>query len=167
MCDRGFSALFEIRQEMPDVILSDLNMPGMSGFEFLSVVRRRFPTILVIAMSAAFSGGGVQLGVAADAFYEKQPVSIFLLQIMEAVTHLERSGIQHPNMLTPIWIQSHGHGPSRTAHAMCASLLAIATTSTLRGALASSAFIYAPIEKRSRFMSIAAARAPWIKILRR
>jgi len=39
----GFSALFEIRQEIPDVILSDLNMPGISGFEFLSVVRRRFP----------------------------------------------------------------------------------------------------------------------------
>jgi CheY-like chemotaxis protein len=35
----GFSALFEIRQEIPDIILSDLNMPGMSGFEFLSVVR--------------------------------------------------------------------------------------------------------------------------------
>ncbi len=39
----GFSALAVIRNEIPDIILSDLNMPGMSGFEFLSVVRRRFP----------------------------------------------------------------------------------------------------------------------------
>jgi CheY-like chemotaxis protein len=39
----GFSALVEIRQEIPDIVLSDLNMPGMSGVEFLSVVRRRFP----------------------------------------------------------------------------------------------------------------------------
>ena len=38
----GFSALAEIRNEIPNIILSDLNMPGMSGFEFLSVVRRRF-----------------------------------------------------------------------------------------------------------------------------
>ena len=38
----GFSALLEIRQEVPDVILSDLNMPGMSGFELLSIVRCRF-----------------------------------------------------------------------------------------------------------------------------
>src|ERR1700747_2682690 len=60
----GFSALFEIRQEIPDIILSDLNMPGMSGFEFLSVVRRRFPEIHVIAMSGAFSGDGVPPGVA-------------------------------------------------------------------------------------------------------
>jgi len=29
----GFSALSEIRQGIPDILLSDLNMPGMSGFD--------------------------------------------------------------------------------------------------------------------------------------
>jgi len=52
----GFEALIEIRKEIPDIILSDLNMPGMSGFELLSVVRRRFPSIFAIAMSGPFSG---------------------------------------------------------------------------------------------------------------
>ncbi|MGA8162717.1 MAG: response regulator, partial [Acidobacteriaceae bacterium] len=47
----GFSALNAIRDEIPDIILSDLFMPGMSGFELLSVVRRRFPSIRVVAMS--------------------------------------------------------------------------------------------------------------------
>jgi len=47
----GFSALAEIREDIPDLVLSDLNMSGMSGFELLSVVRRRFPSIRVIAMS--------------------------------------------------------------------------------------------------------------------
>ena len=50
----GFSALAEIRKEVPDILLSDLNMPRMSGFELLSVVRRRFPSIRTIAMSGAF-----------------------------------------------------------------------------------------------------------------
>lgn len=46
----GFDALLQLRSSSPpDIIISDLNMPQMSGFEFLSVVRRRFPEILVIA----------------------------------------------------------------------------------------------------------------------
>ncbi len=45
----GFSALCEIRRETPDIVLSDLNMPGMSGFELLSVVRQRFPATMVFA----------------------------------------------------------------------------------------------------------------------
>ncbi len=76
----GFAALVEIRQDCPDMILSDLNMPGMSGFELLSVVRRRFPAIRVVAMSGAFSGDAVQPGVAADAFYEKATTLHGLLQ---------------------------------------------------------------------------------------
>ena len=53
------------------MILSDLNMPGMSGFEFLSVVRRRFPTVKVVAMSSAFTVDAIPPGVAADGFYQK------------------------------------------------------------------------------------------------
>jgi CheY-like chemotaxis protein len=41
--DDGFTALAEIRTEIPNILLSDLNMPGMSGFDLLSVVRRRIP----------------------------------------------------------------------------------------------------------------------------
>ncbi|MFZ0747106.1 MAG: response regulator [Terracidiphilus sp.] len=69
--DDGFAALRAIRQDTPEVLLSDLNMPGMSGFELLPVVRRRFPAILVIAMSGAFSGNEVPSGVPADAFFQK------------------------------------------------------------------------------------------------
>src|SRR5271154_4337392 len=82
----GFSALSELRVEIPDMILSDLNMPGMSGFEFLSVVRRRFPTVKVIAMSSAFAVDDIPLGVAADAFYQKGSNLASLLQIMEGLT---------------------------------------------------------------------------------
>ena len=54
--DNGFAALEEIRRRRPALILSDLNMPRMTGFELLSVIRRRFPGIHVIAMSGAFQG---------------------------------------------------------------------------------------------------------------
>src|SRR5580698_8068866 len=64
----GLEALAEIRKQAPDILLSDLNMPRMSGFELLSIVRLRYPTIKVIAMSASYSGEMVPCGVAADAF---------------------------------------------------------------------------------------------------
>ena len=68
MAVNGFDALLQLKRKVPAIVLSDLNMPQMSGFEFLSVVRRRFPRISVIAMSGAYdSGDSVPGGVIADA----------------------------------------------------------------------------------------------------
>lgn len=115
----GFSALAEIRKEIPDIILSDLNMPGMSGFELLSVVRRRFPAIRVIAISGAFSGDGIPPGVAADAFYEKGTHLGSLLQILEGMAHpVAPPSLQQPSRLAPVWIPRNGHDPSGEAYVM-------------------------------------------------
>ena len=80
----GFAALKEMHEWMPDILLSDLNMPGMSGFELLSVVRRRLPGIYVIATSGAYSGETVPHGIAADSFYEKATGMHSLLRLLDA-----------------------------------------------------------------------------------
>jgi len=49
----GIDALVKLRDTLPKVIIADLEMPRMSGFEFIGVVRRRFPTIPVIALTGA------------------------------------------------------------------------------------------------------------------
>jgi CheY-like chemotaxis protein len=68
----GLDALAQMRTLTPDLIISDLHMPRMSGFEFLSVVRRRFPAVPVIAISGAYDlGESSAAGVMADAFYPK------------------------------------------------------------------------------------------------
>jgi CheY-like chemotaxis protein len=67
----GFEGLAALKQSLPDIIISDLQMPNMNGFEFLSVVRRRFPVIPVIVISGEFSGLSVPESVLADAFFPK------------------------------------------------------------------------------------------------
>jgi CheY-like chemotaxis protein len=100
----GFQALEQIRQQPPDILLSDLNMPGMSGFELLSVIRRRIPNIYVIASSGAFSGSNVPNGIAADAFHEKGTGMENLLGLVATAnvyTPVPRAGI---SASLPIWI---------------------------------------------------------------
>jgi hypothetical protein len=83
----------------------------MSGFEFLSVVRRRFPQVLVIAMSGAFeTGNAVPGGVIADAFYAKGKSDPETLQTL--VTHLLRTSasqaLTHTRQSAPVWVPRNG-----------------------------------------------------------
>jgi CheY-like chemotaxis protein len=87
----GFAALAQMREQAPDVLLCDLNMVGMSGFELLSEVRRRFPEIQTIATSGAFSGDEVPSGVAADGFYQKGSSLGSLLRMLETAPWPKRA----------------------------------------------------------------------------
>lgn len=49
----GFEALACLRQALPDLVISDLCMPGMSGMELLAIIRQRFPHLPLLAISAA------------------------------------------------------------------------------------------------------------------
>jgi CheY-like chemotaxis protein len=90
----ALEALAELENEVPDLLLSDLNMPGMSGFELLSVVRGRFPKMQLIAMSGACFGDDVPHGVCADAFYEKgRGVSTLMEKVAAAI---RRTRCQRP-----------------------------------------------------------------------
>jgi CheY-like chemotaxis protein len=67
----GFVALQILREVLPDIILADLRMPNMSGFELLSIVRRRFPHIPTIAISGEFILANMPLGLLVDHFFQK------------------------------------------------------------------------------------------------
>ena len=67
----GIEGLHSLSKSLPDLIISDLNMPRMTGFEFLAIVRQRFPHIATIAMSGGYSTSEIPLGVLADAFVQK------------------------------------------------------------------------------------------------
>jgi CheY-like chemotaxis protein len=54
----GLDGLHALSKSLPDLIVSDLNMPRMSGFEFLGIVRKRFPHIATIAVSGEYIQAG-------------------------------------------------------------------------------------------------------------
>ncbi len=106
----GFEALLKLKQALPDVIISDLNMPKMSGFEFLSVVRRRFPKISVIASSGAYGSRVVPTGVLADAFYakgEEHPRAL-LNRVADLIQTSAAQGKSHQSETAPVWIPRNG-----------------------------------------------------------
>ena len=104
----GFEGLAALKQSLPDMIISDLRMPNMSGFEFLSVVRRRFPSIPVIAISGEFSGLSVPESVLADAFFSKgqyRPPQLFekIVELLQELPTRPRLG--KPNKAA-VWVKN-------------------------------------------------------------
>jgi CheY-like chemotaxis protein len=110
IAEDGFDGLLQLKHVLPEVIISDLNMPKMSGFEFLSVVRRRFPTIPLIASSGAYAHEAVPSGVIADAFYAKgrsHPQTL-LITVADLIRTSESRANAHAKESAPVWIPRNG-----------------------------------------------------------
>jgi CheY-like chemotaxis protein len=110
IAENGFEALLKLKEFLPDVIISDLNMPKMSGFEFLSVVRRRFPKISVIASSGAYEHQVVPTGVLADAFYAKgqERPGILIDTVANLLQTAAERATAHQQESAPVWIPRNG-----------------------------------------------------------
>ena len=105
----GFEALALMSKTLPDLIVSDLDMPRMSGFEFLSVVRRRFAHIPVIVISGSFDTGQ-PVTLLTDAFFRKGDADIE--QILKTVQDLLEHPPDRPYPLkmstAPVWMHRNG-----------------------------------------------------------
>ncbi len=108
----GLEALNTLDEALPDLIISDLRMPNMSGFEFLAVVRNRFPQIPTIAVSGEYITDNVPDGLLADTFFQKGDYSV--LQLLDKVKELVRKAPERPvqgkRNVSPIWIALNGSG---------------------------------------------------------
>jgi DNA-binding response OmpR family regulator len=104
----GFAALAQMRGALPDLIVSDLKMPNMSGFEFLSIARRRFPQIPTIAVSGEFHRPVAPLGVLADAFLVKP---FRFEELLAKIADLLRDAPPRPAIKrdrAPVWVPRNG-----------------------------------------------------------
>lgn len=104
----GFAALRAIQQARPDLVITDLRMPNMNGFELLSVLRARFPELPTIAISGEFLTIDVTQGPIADAFFQKGNYAIadFLERVSQLVENPRDSGsgctIRSSTLWTPV-----------------------------------------------------------------
>ena len=54
VCTDSTEALKRVESYRPDVMIVDLVMPGVGGIELLEAVRRRFPSVCVIVLTADY-----------------------------------------------------------------------------------------------------------------
>ena len=90
----GHSALSEMEKELPDILLSDIDLPDLPGAQFFLKVRRKFPSVRVVAMSGAPTVRRMPAGIAADAFYEKGASLHLLTQMVDAMRQPGRSTVR-------------------------------------------------------------------------
>jgi CheY-like chemotaxis protein len=136
--EEGFCALSQLKKNLPDLVLCDLDMPRMSGFELLSVVRRRFPQISTVAMSGAYADDELPFGVIADGFFAKGGQSKNLLKTIQGLlrTAPVRSS-EHYRDHAPVWISRNGNDSQGTPYVVltCAECLRAFPMNVIEGSV--------------------------------
>lgn len=105
----GFEALADLRQSLPDLVISDLCMPGMSGLELLAAVNHRFPNMPLVAISGSEALGSDAL--VADTVVNRAEVNS--AHFLEMVAHLVRSSVARRRATPPrrlTWLPPAGGG---------------------------------------------------------
>jgi two-component system response regulator RegX3 len=71
-CQTAEEALELCRRSPPDIVVLDINLPGMDGFEFLQTLRRESPVpVLIVSARDSDEDMILGLGVGADEFVTK------------------------------------------------------------------------------------------------
>ena len=90
----GSEALAKIRQNCPDVVLTDIVMPDVEGIELIRMIRKVTPNLRIIAMSGASDGYlHAARALGADATIQK-PIDIdALLVLMQSISSSRSVGV--------------------------------------------------------------------------
>jgi len=86
------SALAQIRNDLPDLVITDLKMPGMSGLDLLKAIRAEYPEIIVIMATAFGTVENAVEAMKAGAYdYITKPVNVDELQLIvnRGLEHLD------------------------------------------------------------------------------
>jgi ATPases involved in chromosome partitioning len=88
LCENGQEVLDQVKKEMPDIILMDINMPVMNGLEATEALCQLYPEIAVIMMSVQHESEYLKKAMLAGAkAYIMKPVDMDELLETINVTH--------------------------------------------------------------------------------
>lgn len=93
----GREALASMEQELPDLVLTDLQMPGMDGLELVEAIRRSYAGIPVVLMTAHGSEdvAAAALRRGAASYVPKRDLAADLVETSERVLSVARAQREH------------------------------------------------------------------------
>ncbi len=110
--ENGQDLLDKIRasDELPDVLLLDLKMPVMGGIEAAEIIRREFPSILIVVISSHFSKAFIinMIEIGASAYLGKNTAPDEVVETIRMVRekgfyyNTAVMGIIRENIMAPI-----------------------------------------------------------------
>lgn len=101
--ENGEDLLNKIRKsdELPEVLLLDLKMPGMSGIEAAEIIRREFPSIMIVVISShvskAFILNMIEVGAAAYLGKNAHPD-----EVVETIRMVREKGFYYNTMVMEV-----------------------------------------------------------------
>ena len=114
LCPSAEEGLERFRREGADLIVLDINLPGMDGFELLQVLRKESSVpVIIVSAREADEDIVMGLGVGADEFVTKPFAPRVLVARIRAM--LRRSRASHPSLVAfgPFVMDTEGYSLTR------------------------------------------------------
>lgn len=107
----GMEALKAIGKELPDLVLTDLQMPEMNGLELVDELRIKYPSLPVVLMTAHGSEDIALLALqrGAASYVPKRKLATDLMETVESVIGLAGARREQQRLINECWMQSESH----------------------------------------------------------
>jgi CheY-like chemotaxis protein/anti-sigma regulatory factor (Ser/Thr protein kinase) len=107
----GNAALEQLARDLPDLVLTDLQMPNMDGLALVETINQKYPTLPVILMTAHGSEEtAIQaLKQGASSYVPKRLLGSDLIETVENVLAVAGARRQKIRLLDSCWVQTETH----------------------------------------------------------